>query len=145
MAMWTMLGARPVTMLAWESFGEGWVNDAVKQLKLDATVMKADYGTLPNLSAVDPASDVVFTWNGTTSGARVPDGEWISETREGLTICDATSACFAMELPWEKPDVVTYSWQKVMGGDGAHGMLILGHREAGRLETYTPARPLTNY
>src|SRR3546814_8027547 len=95
MAWWTMLGARPVTMLAWESFGEGWVTDAVKQLKLDATVMKADYGTLPNLSAVDPASDVVFTWNGTTSGARVPDGEWISETREGLTICDATSACFA--------------------------------------------------
>src|SRR3546814_20756255 len=113
MAWWTMLGARPVTMLAWESFGEGWVTDAVKQLKLDATVMKADYGTLPNLSAVDPASDVVFTWNGTTSGARVPDGEWISETREGLTFCDATSACFAMELPWEKLDVVTYSWQKV--------------------------------
>ncbi|HEY9552764.1 phosphoserine transaminase [Allosphingosinicella sp.] len=142
MAMWTMLGARPVTMLAWESFGEGWVTDAVKQLKLDATVMKADYGTLPNLSAVDPASDVVFTWNGTTSGARVPDGEWISETREGLTICDATSACFAMELPWEKLDVVTYSWQKVLGGEGAHGMLILGPRAAERLESYTPDRPL---
>src|SRR3546814_16219355 len=123
MAMWTMLGARPVTMLAWESFGEGWVNDAVKQLKLDATVMKADYGTLPHLSAVDPASDVVFTWNGTTSGARVPDGEWISETRDGLTICDATSACFAMALPWEKLDVVTSSWpqERKSAGSGQRG------------------------
>lgn len=142
MAMWTMLGARPVTMLAWESFGEGWVTDAVKQLKLDATVMKADYGALPDLAAVDSASDVVFTWNGTTSGARVPNGAWISDAREGLTICDATSACFAMELPWDKLDVVTYSWQKVLGGEGAHGMLILGPRAVERLESYTPDRPL---
>ena len=135
MAMWTILAARPVTMLAWESFGEGWVTDAVKQLKLDATVMKADYGTLPDLAAVDSASDVVFTWNGTTSGARVPNGDWISDAREGLTICDATSACFAMDLPWDKLDVVTYSWQKVLGGEGAHGMLILGPRAVERLET----------
>src|SRR3546814_17413676 len=110
MAWWTMLGARPVTMLAWESFGEGWVTDAVKQLKLDATVMEADYGTLPNLSAVDTASDVVFTWNGTTSGARVPDGEWNSETREGLTVRDATPASFPMDLPWEKPESVHYHY-----------------------------------
>ncbi|PWG02788.1 phosphoserine transaminase [Sphingosinicella humi] len=142
MAMWTMLGARPVTMLAWESFGEGWVTDAVKQLKLDATVMKADYGALPDLSAVDPATDIVFTWNGTTSGARVPNGDWISGEREGLTICDATSACFAMELPWDKLDVATYSWQKVLGGEGAHGMLILGPRAVERLESYTPDRAL---
>jgi phosphoserine aminotransferase len=142
MAMWSLLGARPVTMLAWESFGEGWVTDAVKQLKLEATVLKAPYGALPDLAAVDPASDVVFTWNGTTSGARVPDGEWISPDREGLTLCDATSACFAMELPWDKLDVVTYSWQKVLGGEGGHGMLILGPRAVERLESYTPPWPL---
>ena len=142
MAMWTMLGVRPVTMLAWESFGEGWVTDAVKQLKLDATVQKAPYGELPDLSSVDPATDIVFTWNGTTSGARVPDGGWISDAREGITICDATSACFAMDLPWDKLDVVTYSWQKVLGGEGAHGMLILGPRAVARLESYAPDRPL---
>ncbi len=142
MAMWSLLGARPVTMLAWESFGEGWVTDAVKQLKLDAAVTKAPYGQLPDLAAVNPASDVVFTWNGTTSGARVPDGEWISPNREGLTLCDATSACFAMELPWDKLDVVTYSWQKVLGGEGGHGMLILGPRAVERLESYTPPWPL---
>ena len=142
MALWSMLGARPVTMLAWESFGEGWVTDAVKQLKLDATVMKAPYGALPDLSAVDQTSDVVFTWNGTTSGVRVPNGSWISDTRGGLTFADATSACFAQDLPWEKLDVVTYSWQKVLGGEGGHGVLILGPRAVERLESYTPAWPL---
>ena len=121
--MWSMLGARPVTLLAWESFGEGWVTDVVKQLKLDATVIKADYGELPDLAAVDPAHDVVFTWNGTTSGVRVPDGDWISDDREGLTIADATSAVFAQDLPWDKIDVATFSWQKVLGGEGGHGML----------------------
>ncbi|HEX8442060.1 MAG TPA: phosphoserine transaminase [Allosphingosinicella sp.] len=142
MAMWSLLGARTVTMLAWDSFGEGWVTDAVKQLKLDATVLRAPYGQLPDLSAVDPASDVVFTWNGTTSGVRVPNGEWISDLREGLTICDATSAVFAADLPWDKLDVVTYSWQKVLGGEGGHGMLILGPRAVERLESYTPLWPL---
>ena len=142
MAMWTMLGLRPVTLLAWESFGEGWVTDAVKQLKLDANVVKAPYGEIPDLDAVDPAHDVVFTWNGTTSGARVPNGDWISDTREGLTIADATSACFAQDLPFDKLDVVTYSWQKVLGGEGAHGVLILGPRAVERLESYTPDRPL---
>ena len=121
MAMWSLLGARPVTMLAWDSFGEGWVTDAVKQLKLDPAVLRALYGQLPDLSAVDQASDVVFTWNGTTSGVRVPNGDWISDAREGLTICDATSAVFAADLPWDKLDVVTYSWQKVLGGEGGHG------------------------
>jgi phosphoserine aminotransferase len=142
MAMWTMLGARGVEMLAWESFGEGWVTDVVKQLKLDATVRKAPYGQIVNLAEVDFDKDVVFTWNGTTSGVRVPNGNAIPATRQGLTICDATSAAFAMDLPWDKLDVVTFSWQKVLGGEGAHGMLILSPRAVERLETYTPAWPL---
>ena len=142
MAMWSMLGARPVTMLAWESFGEGWVTDVVKHLKLDAKVVTAPYGELPDLAAVDPDADVVFTWNGTTSGVRVPNGDWISDAREGLAIADATSACFAQDLPYEKLDVVTFSWQKVLGGEGAHGMLILGPRAVERLESYVPDRPL---
>ena len=142
MAMWSMLGARPVTMLAWESFGEGWVTDVVKQLKLDATVVKAPYGTLPDLSAVDPSHDVVFTWNGTTSGVRVPNGDWIADDRTGLTFADATSAVFAYDMPWDKLDVTTFSWQKVLGGEAAHGILILGPRAVERLESYTPAWPL---
>ena len=142
MAMWTMLGARPVEMLAWESFGEGWVTDAVKQLKLDATVRKADYGHIVDFADVDFDSDVVFTWNGTTSGVRVPNGDAIPADRQGLTICDATSAAFAMDLPWDKLDVVTFSWQKVLGGEGAHGMLILSPRAVERLESFTPDRPL---
>ena len=142
MAMWTRLGARPVEMLAWESYGEGWVTDAVKQLKLDATVRKADYGQIVDFAEVDFDRDVVFTWNGTTSGVRVPNGDAIPADRAGLTICDATSAAFAMDLPFEKLDVVTFSWQKVLGGEGAHGMLILSPRAVERLETYTPDRPL---
>ena len=142
MAMWTMLGCKPVTMLAWESFGEGWVTDAVKQLKLDATVTTAPYGALPDLAAVDFASDVVFTWNGTTSGVRVPDGEWIPADRAGLTIADATSACFAQPIAWDKCDVTTFSWQKVLGGEGGHGIIVLGPRAVERLESYTPDRPL---
>jgi phosphoserine aminotransferase len=142
MALWSLLGARPVTLLAWESFGEGWVTDVVKQLKLEATVIKADYGELPDLAAVDPASDVVFTWNGTTSGVKVPDGDWISDSREGLVIADATSAAFAQDLPWSKIDVATFSWQKVLGGEGGHGILVLGPRAVERLESYSPAWPL---
>ncbi len=142
MAMWTMLGARPVTMMAWESFGEGWVTDVNKQLKLNATVLNAPYGEIPDLSAVDFSNDVVFTWNGTTSGARVPNGDWISEAREGLTFNDATSAVFAYDMPWDKLDVTTFSWQKVLGGEGAHGVLILGPRAVERLESHTPTWPL---
>ena len=142
MAMWTMLGARPVTTLAWESFGEGWVTDAVKQLKLEPTVLRADYGQIADLDAVDWSNDVLFTWNGTTSGVRVPNGDWIADDREGLSFADATSAVFAYDLPWDKIDVATFSWQKVLGGEGAHGVLILGPRAVERLESYTPAWPL---
>jgi phosphoserine aminotransferase len=142
MAMWTMLGARPVTTLAWESFGEGWVTDAVKQLKIDPTVVRADYGQLPDLDQVDWTNDVLFTWNGTTSGVRVPNGDWIPDNREGLSFADATSAVFAYDLPWDKIDVATFSWQKVLGGEGGHGVLILGPRAVERLESYTPAWPL---
>jgi len=142
MAMWTMLGARPVTALAWESFGEGWVTDVAKQLKLDPTVIRADYGQLPDLGQVDWSNDVLFTWNGTTSGVRVPDGDWIPADREGLSFADATSAVFAYGLPWDKIDVATFSWQKVLGGEGGHGVLILGPRAVERLESHTPAWPL---
>ena len=142
MAMWSLLGARPVEMLAWESFGEGWVTDVVKQLKLDAKVKIAPYGQIVDFATVDFDSDVVFTWNGTTSGCRLPNGDAIPATRAGLTICDATSAAFAMDLPWDKLDVTTFSWQKVLGGEGAHGMLILSPRAVARLESYTPAWPL---
>ena len=143
MALWSLLGARPVTMLAWESFGEGWVTDVEKQLKLnDVTVIKSPYGELPDLSKIDFSSDVVFTWNGTTSGVRVPNGNWIAANRDGLTICDATSAAFAQKLDWPKLDVATFSWQKALGGEGAHGMLILSPRAVERLETYKPAWPL---
>ncbi len=142
MAMWSLLGARPCTMLAWESFGAGWVTDAVKQLKLDAEVKTADYGEIVDLATVDFDTDVVFTWNGTTSGVRVPNGDAIPADRAGLTICDATSAAFAQDLPWDKLDVTTFSWQKVMGGEAAHGMLILGPRAVERLENYTPPWPV---
>ncbi|WP_449045448.1 phosphoserine transaminase [Paracoccus versutus] len=142
MALWSLLGARKVEMLAWESFGEGWVTDVVKQLKLDAVVRKADYGKIVDFAQVDFDNDVVFTWNGTTSGVRVPNGDAIPADRAGLTICDATSAAFAMELPFDKLDVVTFSWQKVLGGEGAHGVLILSPRAVERLESHTPAWPL---
>jgi phosphoserine aminotransferase len=143
MAMWSMLGPRPVDVLVWESFGAGWATDIQKQLKLDDTrVLKAEYGQLPDFSSVRKDADVVFTWNGTTSGARVPNADWISDDRGGLTICDATSAAFAQDLDWAKLDVVTFSWQKVMGGEGAHGVLILSPRAVERLETFVPDRPL---
>jgi len=143
LALWSLLGPRGVDLLAWESFGEGWVTDTVKQLKLaDARIHRADYGQLPDLAKIDGARDVVFTWNGTTSGVRVPDGNWIKPNRQGLTICDATSAAFAMDLPWDRLDVVTYSWQKVLGGEAAHGMLVLSPRAVARLESHTPSWPL---
>jgi phosphoserine aminotransferase len=143
MALWSLLGQCPVTMLAWESFGEGWVSDIAKELKLkDVTLMRAPYGELPDLGKVDPASDIVFTWNGTTSGVRVPDADWIKADRAGLTICDATSAAFAQPLDWPKLDVVTFSWQKALGGEAGHGMLILSPRAVARLESYSPPWPL---
>ena len=143
MAMWTMLGARGVTMLSWESFGAGWVSDVTKQLKLEnVTSLEADYGQLPDLGVVNFDDDVCFTWNGTTSGARVPNGDWIASDRAGLTLCDATSAVFAQHMAWDKLDVVTYSWQKVLGGEGGHGVIILSPRAVERLESYTPLWPL---
>ena len=142
MALWSLLGARGVDVLAWESFGSGWVTDITKQLKLDARVFTADYGDLPDLSRVDFSHDVVFPWNGTTSGVRIPDGDWIAANRAGLTICDATSAVFAMHIPWDKLDVVTWSWQKVLGGEAGHGMLAVSPRAVERLQSYTPPWPL---
>jgi len=142
MAMWSLLGARKATMVAWESFGAGWVTDVVKQLKIDAEVKTAEYGRIVDMAALDYDTDIVFTWNGTTSGVRVPSGDMIPDDRGGLTICDATSAAFAQDLPWDKLDVTTFSWQKVMGGEAAHGMLILSPRAVERLESYTPPWPL---
>jgi phosphoserine aminotransferase len=143
MALWSLLGPQPVTMLAWESFGEGWINDVLKELKLkNVTVLRASYGELPDLGSIDPASDIVFTWNGTTSGTRVPNADWIAAARTGLSICDATSAAFAQPLDWPKLDVATFSWQKVLGGEAAHGMLILSPRAVARLETYKPPWPM---
>ena len=143
MALWSLLGPKPVDLFAWESFSEDWVTDTVKQLKIaNARVFKAGYGQLPDMTQYNPAHDAVFVWNGTTSGVKLPDGDWISDAREGLTICDATSAAFAMDLPWEKLDVVTFSWQKVLGGEAAHGVLILSPRAVARLESYTPPWPM---
>ena len=143
MAMWTMLGERGVDVLAWESFSQGWLTDVTKQLKLqDVNAYKADYGQIPDLGVVDTDRDVVFAWNGTTSGVRVPNGDWIKDDRQGLTLCDATSAVYAMDIPWHKIDVLTYSWQKVMGGEAAHGVIVLSPRAVARLESYTPDRPL---
>ena len=143
MALWSLLGERPVDVCAWESFGEGWLSDITKQLKLsDVNALTAEYGQLPDMSQTQSTHDIVFTWNGTTSGVKLPDGDWIDDDRDGLTICDATSAVFAMALPWQKLDVVTFSWQKVLGGEGAHGMLILSPRAVARLESYTPPWPL---
>src|ERR1700680_718827 len=143
MALWSLLGARGVDLLCWENFGEGWVTDVTQQLSLpDVRVLQAPYGHLPDLAAVDPDRDTVFVWNGTTSGVRVPNGDWIAADRRGLTICDATSAAFAMRLPWDKLDVVTWSWQKALGGEAAHGMLALSPRAVERLESYTPPWPL---
>jgi phosphoserine aminotransferase len=142
MAIWSLLGTRPVTMLAWESFGAGWVTDVAKQLKLDAEIRTADYGQIADLSGIDPANDIVFTWNGTTSGVRVPDAEWIAADRSGLSICDATSAAFAQDIDWEKIDVGTFSWQKALGGEAAHGMLVLSPRAVERLENEPAPRPL---
>ena len=142
LALWSLLGPRPVTMLAWESFGATWVSDVARQLKLEADIRTADYGALPDLAGIDPASDVVFTWNGTTSGVRVPDANWIAADRSGLTICDATSAAFAQDIDWAKVDVGTFSWQKALGGEAAHGMLVLSPRAVERLEREPPPRPL---